>query len=92
MGGEFKRDFFCIHMPVYIPHYAHTPSTIIRMGDYKLIKFYGDYQEDPNEKAITAGAKVELYNLRDDLSETQDLSKSMPEKTLEMESKLMDCY
>ncbi|EDM28464.1 arylsulphatase A [Lentisphaera araneosa HTCC2155] len=89
-GGDFKRDFFCIHLPVYIPHYAHTPSSIIRMGDFKLIKFYGDYQQDPNEKVITPGAKVELYNLRSDLSEKNDLSQSMPEKAKEMELKLMN--
>ena len=90
MKGKFKREFLCIHMPVYVPPYAHTPSSIIRMGDYKLIKFYGDYQEDPKEKVITAGAKIELYNLREDLSETHDLSKSMPEKAIEMENLLMN--
>jgi uncharacterized sulfatase len=88
-GGGIERDFFCIHMPVYVPHYTHTPSSIIRMGDYKLVKFFGDYIADPTSKEITPEGRVELFNLRNDLGETKDLAKKMPEKAKEMERKLM---
>ena len=47
----------------------------MRAGDYKLIEWYED------------GA-VELYNLRDDLSETKDLADRMPEKAAELRSML----
>ena len=53
----------------HYPHYhgsMWTPGAAIRFGDWKLIEFY---EED----------KVELYNLKDDLSETQDLADSQPE-------------
>ena len=53
----------------YYPHYAprgNTPGAAIRSGDYKLIEFY-----DPPE--------VELYNLREDVSETNDLAEAKPE-------------
>jgi len=46
-------------------------ASVVRSGDYKLINFY--------EKNI-----VELYNLKEDVGETNDLSKKMPEKTAEM--------
>ncbi|EDM28493.1 arylsulphatase A [Lentisphaera araneosa HTCC2155] len=89
-GGNIEREFFCIHMPVYVPHYSHTPSSVIRMGDYKLVKFFGDYIADPASKEITAEGRIELFNLRNDLGETKDLSKEMPEKAKEMERKLMN--
>lgn len=62
----------------HYPHYhgsTWTPGAAIRGGDWKLIQFY-DYD------------KVELYNLKDDLEEMKDLSKTHPEKTAELLAKL----
>jgi arylsulfatase A-like enzyme len=61
----------------HFPHYRHSPGpySIIREGDWKLIKWY----EGPKE----------LYNLKEDLSESKDLSKQMPEKVAHLEKKLM---
>lgn len=53
--------------------YAHARA--VRHGDYKLIEWW---QND----------RVELYNLRDDLGEQNDLSKRMPEKTAELRTLL----
>jgi len=60
------------------PHdvlYWHTargfrPEGVIREGDFKLI--------------ITANGKAELYNLKEDLSETTDLAASQPERVQSM--------
>ncbi|GAB1450034.1 hypothetical protein MASR2M47_00900 [Draconibacterium sp.] len=57
-------------------HYFGKSHTAIRIGDYKLIKFW-------NLK------KTELYNLKDDLGELDDLSKKYPQKVQEMENELM---
>ncbi len=57
-------------------HYFGKPHSSIRVGDYKLIKFW-------NLK------KVELYNLKDDLGELNDLSASEPAKVKELEARLM---
>jgi arylsulfatase A-like enzyme len=60
-----------INLYWYYPHYApqgNMPGAAIRSGDYKLIEFY-----DP--------PKIELYDLGNDISETQDLSDSLPELT-----------
>ena len=46
------------------------------MGDYKLIKFWKT-------------KKIELYNLKEDISELNDLSKVQPEKVKELETRLM---
>jgi arylsulfatase A-like enzyme len=54
----------------HYPHYGNqggTPGSAIRVGDWKLIKFY------------TPGKPVELYNLKDDLGETNNLADANPE-------------
>ena len=57
-------------------HYYGQDHSAIRMGDYKLIKFWKT-------------KKIELYNLKEDLSELNDLSKVQPEKVKELEARLM---
>lgn len=62
---KFDRGALYFHYP----HYGgkgDTPAGAIRKGDYKLIEFYEDN-------------RIELYNLKDDLSETHDLSITQPE-------------
>ncbi len=54
------------------PHSTGDSKTsAVRSGDYKLVHFY---KVD----------KVELYNVKDDIGELNDLSKKMPEKTAQM--------
>jgi len=61
-GDVFDRPLFW-----HFPHYRGGlgPYSIVRVGDWKLIKRY-----DP--------PKFELYNLADDLSETTDLATQRP--------------
>ena len=59
-----KRDYILWHFP----HYHGSlwkPGSAIRSGDWKLLKFYEEN-------------KLELYNLKDDLSEQTDLSNKYP--------------
>ena len=62
----------------HFPHYRHSPGpySIIRDGDFKLIKYY-------------ASPTLQLYNLKDDLSETNNLAEKMPEKVKQLNDKLM---
>jgi arylsulfatase A-like enzyme len=67
-----NREF--AERPLYwhYPHYQHyqqegtTPYGAVRRGDYRLIEFYSDH-------------RVELYNLRDDPGERNNLANSLPE-------------
>jgi arylsulfatase A-like enzyme len=53
-----------------------TPAGAIRRGDYKLIEFFET-------------GKIEMYNLRDDLSETRDLAASQPEQAAKLHGELV---
>jgi len=62
----------------HYPHYhgsAWTPGAAIRQGDWKLIEFY-------------ESNTVELYNLSEDISESNDLSLELPDKTAELLTRL----
>ena len=70
--GAFDRDAIFWHFP----HYRHAPGpySIIRSGDWKLIKWYE--------------GSVELYDLANDLSETTNLAKSQPQKVNQLDAQL----
>ncbi len=62
----------------HYPHYGNQggrPGGAVRMGDYKLIEWYDDFS-------------VELYNLRDDIGEENNLAEKMPEKAGELREML----
>lgn len=61
----FVRDALFWHLP----HYHHsTPASAVRHGDWKLIEFFED------------GGSLELYNLANDLGETNNLALQHPER------------
>jgi len=58
----------------HYPHYGNqggSPGGAVRCGDWKLIEFYEDDH-------------VELYNLKEDLSERNNLAGVMPDKAAEL--------
>ena len=61
------------------PHYQHQkksiPDSTVLLDGYKLHYFWET-------------GKAELYNLKTDLAETKDISKSIPEKAKELEALL----
>jgi len=61
------------HYPVY--HHS-SPAGAVRQGDWKLIEFFED-------------GTLELYNLRDDIGERNNLAAKMPEKTGALQRKLV---
>jgi arylsulfatase A-like enzyme len=76
-GGAEKLDREAIYW--HFPHYRGdvVPYSIIRAGDWKLIKRY-------------EGKTFELFNLKADLSEKEDLSETLPEEVRELDAKLTD--
>ncbi|MEI6946805.1 sulfatase [Paraflavisolibacter sp. H34] len=84
-NGTLQRDALYWHFPAYLEGYngdkRHTdifrtrPVSAVRSGDYKLLQFYED-------------GRLELYNLKEDIGETKDLSKQQPQKTKELLAQL----
>ena len=74
------------HFPIYLqgrmtgardPVFRTRPGSAVRLGDWKLIEYFED-------------GGVELYNLKDDIGEKNDLSKAKADKTAELHKILVD--
>jgi len=66
-ADALDREAIYWHYPHYSGGLGGRPSSAVRSGDWKLIEFFEDNS-------------VELYNLRDDLGEQNDLAQANPEK------------
>ncbi|MEL7588235.1 MAG: sulfatase [Prolixibacteraceae bacterium] len=78
----YTRDTYFWHYPLSViyknpaDNLPFTPHSAVRKGDYKLIfDWYG---------------RLNLYNIRKDISEKNNLAKQMPEKTRELFAELMN--
>ncbi len=78
--GTLQRDAIYWHFPGYlgagVGHWRTTPGGAIRSGDWRLQEYFED-------------GHVELYNLRDDLSQKHNLAASNPAKARELHEKLL---
>jgi arylsulfatase A len=74
-GGRLARKEVFWHYPHYSPQLGR-PSAAMRAGDDKLIYFF----EDP---------RVELYNLRSDIGEQNNLAASQPANAAAMKKRLL---
>ncbi|MBL9182409.1 MAG: sulfatase [Verrucomicrobiaceae bacterium] len=78
-AASLKRDAIYQHFPGYLGAGADTwrttPVSLVEVGDWKLM----EYLED---------GRLELYNLKEDVGESNNLAASMPEKAKELHAKL----
>ncbi len=72
--GALKREAIYWHYPHYHPGGANCYGAI-REGDYRLIEFYEDNH-------------VELYHLKNDIGEQQNLAAKLPDKAAALRQKL----
>jgi arylsulfatase A-like enzyme len=74
------RDAIYWHFPGYLGagpgEWRTTPVGAVRSGDWKLLEFFED-------------GRQELYNLKDDIGEKNNLVQSQPEKARELHEKLV---
>jgi arylsulfatase A len=61
------------HFPHYSNHGMQSPGGAVRLGDYKLLEYFEN-------------GSVQLFNLKNDIEEMNDLSDSMPDKVEELQS------
>ncbi len=74
--GDLEREAIFWHYPHY-GNQGGTPGSSVRAGDWKLIEFFEDQ-------------RIELYNLRDDVSEARNLAGDEPEKAARLQKMLAD--
>lgn len=93
--GPLQRTALHWHMPTYTTNFGRTPCAIIREGDWKLIHWFGDYldttgytPDDLPYGKLVLGPRTELYNVREDPSETQNLAPGRPQKTTHLTNAL----
>jgi len=79
-GTKAERKPLFWHFPGYLGASANTwrttPVGTIRAGDWKLLEFFET-------------GKRELYNLKDDIGEKNDLAAAQPEKVKELHEKML---
>jgi arylsulfatase A-like enzyme len=79
-AAKLQRDAIYQHFPGYLGAGANswrtTPVGTIQSGDWKLMEFYED-------------GRLELYDLRDDISEQKNLAAHQPGKAKELHAKLV---
>jgi arylsulfatase A-like enzyme len=73
--ASLRRDELFWHYPHYWNGGKVSPYSIARVGDWKLIRFYESGRE-------------ELYNLKSDVSEKDDLAAANPEKRQQLSARL----
>ena len=66
-SASLNRDAIYFHYPNYAFHQGNRLGSAVRAGEYKLIEYFDD-------------GSTELYNLKRDISETQDLSEQFPDQ------------
>ena len=78
--AKLARQEFYQHFPGYLgagaDQWRTTPVTYIHQGDWKLMEFLED-------------GRLELYNLREDIGEKNNLAAKMPDRTKELHAKLV---
>lgn len=78
--ARLKRDALYWHFPGYLGAgggtWRTTPAGAIRVGDWKLIEFFED-------------GHLELYNLKNDLGERDNLATKEPAKAKELHERLV---
>ncbi|MEI7728675.1 MAG: sulfatase/phosphatase domain-containing protein [Verrucomicrobiota bacterium] len=78
--GALKRDAIYWHFPGYLGAgggtWRTTPAGAIRSGDWKLIEFFET-------------GRLELYNLKEDIGEKNNLAAKQPEQTRALHEKLL---
>jgi arylsulfatase A-like enzyme len=80
-SGKLEREAIYQHFPGYLGAGANawrtTPVSLIQTGPWKLMEFLED-------------GRLELYNLDDDIGETNNLVQQLPEKAKQLHARLVN--
>lgn len=82
LGKQHERGPTFCHFPHYTPKAGGRAATSVRSGDWKLIRFYCEGEDLKN--------RFELYDLRKDIGEKNDLSEAYPERVRALDRSIDD--
>jgi hypothetical protein len=80
LGQQGPRESLVCFVPNYFPKPETIPSTYVRRGDWKLIRFHGD--------GSSGADRHELYNLAEDIGESKDVSALNPQLVKQLDSEI----
>lgn len=75
-GKSLERDTLFCHFPHYVKATFNIPNTWVRRGDWKLFRFFADNADQSD--------RFELYNLREDIGEQNNLAEEKKELVTEL--------
>jgi len=104
LNGEntLDRESIFWHFPSYLQSYAGLkdesrdtifrarPVSVIRKGDWKLLMFIEEWALDGGEENIRINNSIELYNLKEDIGELNNLANMNTEKRDELLEELLN--
>jgi len=104
LKGEKKlgRESLFWHFPCYLqayegmtdesrdPLFRTRPVSVIRKRDWKLLMFHEEWVLDGGSKNLDTNNAIELYNLKDDIAEQNNLAQINTRKRDELLKELMD--
>ncbi len=100
--SEVKREPLFWYFPAYLqaysgltdesrdPAFRSRPVSVIRKGDWKLLLFHEEWSLDGGKEKISTNNSVELYNLKKDISETNNLANVETKKCYELLDELFE--
>ncbi len=100
--NSIDREAIYWHFPAYLQSYEGLrldsrdttfrtrPVSVIRKGDWKLLMFHEEWILDGGREKMETNNAIELYNLKNDLSERSNLVKTEPKKRDELLDQLID--
>ena len=93
-----KRPPLFWHFPGYLDKpcpggrdqiFRQRPSTVMRDGDWKITLYYEEWLLDGGWDKRAVNNSVELYNIKNDISETHNLANEMPAKRDQLLKKML---
>lgn len=104
-AGELKRTAIFWHFPGYLDRpvlrgrpldvrtgFRSRPISVINRDHWKLHLFHEEWVLDGGQEKLPENGAVELYNLRDDIGEREDLAATHPEKRDELLAELLEWH
>lgn len=100
-SGQLRRKAVFWHFPGYLddpvirgrdPVFRTRPISVIRKGDWKLHLYHEEWQLDGGREKLATNNAVELYNIKADIGERNNLANTNKSKRNELLNDLLQWF